>query len=202
MEEGKLKYENIVGQKFGKLLVVEEISTEKNGRKRYMVRCKCDCGNETTVEKSHLKAGRTTSCGCVQKEMRKGLGKRFRKPEGESAFNELFGSYKRSAKHRGYPFELTKEEFKEIITQPCIYCGEVLTQEYGKNSPTFASTFKYTGIDRYDNTKGYVKGNCVPCCKVCNRIKTNMPIEDMTHKLEQILSRRHIWGRELHRRDK
>lgn len=40
---------------------------------------------------------------------------------------------------------------------PCHYCGGKL----GKRCPT-------GGLDRIDNAIGYVKGNVLPCCGVCN----------------------------------
>lgn len=87
---------------------------------------------------------------------------------------------------------MSKEQFREIITQPCVYCGESLTQER-KTPAESTGTFKYTGIDRYDNTKGYVFENCVPCCRRCNRIKETMDVEEMEIALEKILSRKDIW---------
>lgn len=29
----------------------------------------------------------------------------------------------------------------------------------------------YNGVDRKDNAKGYVTGNCLPCCWPCNYAK-------------------------------
>lgn len=54
---------NIIGKKFGKLLVLEETKERKNGSKIY--KCKCDCGNTTYVRRCNLisKNG-TKSCGC------------------------------------------------------------------------------------------------------------------------------------------
>jgi hypothetical protein len=34
---------------------------------------------------------------------------------------------------------------------------------------------KVHSIDRVDNSLGYVIGNCVPCCKLCNSMKSNLP---------------------------
>jgi hypothetical protein len=31
----------------------------------------------------------------------------------------------------------------------------------------------FNGIDRVDNSKGYILGNCVPCCSWCNRAKAD-----------------------------
>ena len=56
--------ENITGQRFGKLTVLEYAG--RRGRVHFW-KCKCDCGNITTVCKSNLKNGHTTSCGCLVK---------------------------------------------------------------------------------------------------------------------------------------
>lgn len=55
---------NLVGQRFGKL-VVTELLEESNKFNRRMYKCKCDCGNETIVQSSCLLNGHTSSCGCL-----------------------------------------------------------------------------------------------------------------------------------------
>ena len=55
--------------------------------------------------------------------------------------------------------------------------------------------FRYTGIDRYDNTLGYTLENSVPCCKQCNRIKTDMAASEFAERLERIVARRNMWER-------
>ena len=55
---------DITGKRFGKLIALErdeEYSSEKNGT---FWKCKCDCGNSTTVYLGHLQSGHTQSCGC------------------------------------------------------------------------------------------------------------------------------------------
>ena len=47
-----------IGDRFGHLTVIA-----KNGRK---ITCRCDCGNEKTVDRTNLRSGRTQSCGCKQ----------------------------------------------------------------------------------------------------------------------------------------
>ena len=187
------RYENIIGRKYGLLTVIGELKKPRKKYGIYYVECVCDCGSTTVVEKSHVKSGQVKSCGCMQLEMRRGFGDRIKKTSGEAAFNETYGQYKKSARMRGYAFELSKEQFREIITQPCIYCGETLTQEKTKRDAN--GTFKYTGIDRYDNTKGYTLDNAVPCCCKCNRIKTNMSIEELEKRLTMILEHKDFWKR-------
>lgn len=66
-----------------------------------------------------------------------------------------YNQYNTSAKTRGYPFELTYEEFIDIFHSPCNYCGKQ----------------KARGIDRIENDKGYIKDNSTPCCAICNKMK-------------------------------
>lgn len=56
---------NIVGQRFGRLIVVNENANRKNH-----VTCQCDCGNTTSVDRYNLISDKTRSCGCLQKESR------------------------------------------------------------------------------------------------------------------------------------
>jgi hypothetical protein len=52
---------DLVGQKFGKLTVVEPVPP-------FSQKCLCDCGNEVIVETSNLTSHNTQSCGCYQKQ--------------------------------------------------------------------------------------------------------------------------------------
>ena len=56
---------DLVGQKFSKLLVLEETKTVSN---RVAWKCQCICGEMTTVTTDRLKGGNTKSCGCLIKE--------------------------------------------------------------------------------------------------------------------------------------
>ena len=59
------KYEDIIGQKFGKLTVLEELERTRRGQRKY--RCICDCGNENIVIGANLLYGKVISCGCEMK---------------------------------------------------------------------------------------------------------------------------------------
>ena len=41
---------------------------EEKGKRRHFL-CRCECGNETVVEYSHLRGGTTKSCGCLRREI-------------------------------------------------------------------------------------------------------------------------------------
>lgn len=60
-----LRFKDISGKKFGKLLAIKRIDT-KNGSALWY--CKCDCGNYKEVRYSNLVSGNTVSCDCHKKE--------------------------------------------------------------------------------------------------------------------------------------
>lgn len=54
---------DLTGQRFGKLVAIECVGSNKH--KVRLWKCKCDCGNETIVISQSLKLGNTKSCGCL-----------------------------------------------------------------------------------------------------------------------------------------
>lgn len=55
----------MTGERFGRLLAVKYAG--HRGRNRVWL-CRCDCGNETTVEAGMLRYGDTQSCGCLHRD--------------------------------------------------------------------------------------------------------------------------------------
>ena len=68
------QYKDLIGKKFGKLLVISKADYKKNNKIVYV--CQCDCGNKAFVKACNLT--RTTrptrSCGCIHKELNKTRG--------------------------------------------------------------------------------------------------------------------------------
>ena len=56
-----IKSLNLVGRRFGALVVLSE--AERRKYVRYWA-CRCDCGVTTEVDQGALRRGRTSSCGC------------------------------------------------------------------------------------------------------------------------------------------
>lgn len=56
---------DLVGQRFGKLAVIERVGT-RNSNVDW--KCQCDCGNTHNVVTKYLVGGYTQSCGCLQLE--------------------------------------------------------------------------------------------------------------------------------------
>ena len=59
---------NLVGQRVGRLTVLERVENEitSSGNSVVMWRCLCDCGEEIIVRSSALLHGYTKSCGCMK----------------------------------------------------------------------------------------------------------------------------------------
>ena len=166
---------DLLGQRFGRLLVIEKMESTKSNSGNVRWKCRCDCGKETISIGSQLTRKKKVSCGCYNAEKNK-------LAYGQSAFNNLLYTYKNGAKKRNIKFELSEEEFKSLITQNCKYCGSEPKQYHrGKNG-----NLLYNGIDRVDNADGYNINNVVPCCKICNCMKRNMTLLDFKNHIKKI----------------
>ena len=60
---GCLHYNDYIGKKFGRLLVIEK--ADKSNMGTYYWKCQCDCGNIIQVVGNNLQNGHTQSCGCL-----------------------------------------------------------------------------------------------------------------------------------------
>lgn len=190
-----MRKREVVGEKFGRLTVLEDRddTKHKEERKRRTLLCQCECGNIIEVNKYKVTSGYTRSCGCLFQETIDKWAESRKTPTNTSCINEIYGVYKKGAEIRGYEFNVSKEHFVDVITQPCIYCGRQYTSERRRKRKNETISFKYTGIDRYDNTKGYVEGNLVPCCKECNRMKTDHSVSHFLELLERVFARKEQW---------
>lgn len=66
-----------------------------------------------------------------------------------------FAFMKNTAKVRKLAFDLTESQCIDLTSRPCEYCGGPLAK-YGM------------GLDRIDNSLGYLFNNVLPCCTQCN----------------------------------
>ena len=62
-EVGLKNRSNLIGQRFGRLTVLED--TGERWKRQIIWKCQCDCGKITNVCTDYLTTGRTASCGCA-----------------------------------------------------------------------------------------------------------------------------------------
>lgn len=60
---------DLSGYRFGRLVVLCE--DRKDKWENYIWKCKCNCGNTTSVVSNSLRGGLTQSCGCYQRAVQK-----------------------------------------------------------------------------------------------------------------------------------
>ena len=75
--------EELKGMTFGSLKVIAELEPKmyhyrNRDAKVRMMKCRCKCGNITTVSLNNLLRGHTTSCGCYKREYCKTFLKNYR----------------------------------------------------------------------------------------------------------------------------
>ena len=183
---------DLCGMRFGRLLVKTQGPYVYAGKQqRITFTCVCDCGVECVVKSYSLFSGRTKSCGCLVHESWESTGgtKLHRgKPVGATARYAFLKSYKRNAKTRGYAWEITNDYALSLAQKPCHYCGSEPASSW-KGKYTHGE-FIHNGLDRLDNSVGYVHGNVVPCCTFCNRAKNNSSLEDFEKWLAVLVANR------------
>lgn len=135
---------DLTGRKYHKLTAIRFYDYYKKSRRW---ECLCDCGKTVFVVAGELIAGKRISCGCER--FTPGNNTKYKYDSKQAFTNTKAGALK-----RGYPFSITFEEFKTLMTNNCFYCG-------GQAS----------GLDRIDNSEGYALVNLVACCGKCNRMK-------------------------------
>lgn len=167
---------NIVGNVYGRLTVVSRAENGKDNRARFT--CKCSCGGEITTSSNSLRRGYTTSCGCYRRD--------FRKTGFDPAVNDLFSVYKQGAEKKSREFSLTRKEFADIIMGSCIYCGAAPSRKH--RPKRIKSDLLFNGIDRKDNSVGYVSGNVQPCCTICNQAKHTLTEEEFLSWLDRVFN--------------
>lgn len=173
-DRGPVKDET--GKRYGKLVVTGRHGNTLTGQATWD--CRCDCGNNTIVDGISLRRGDTRSCGCL-------VG-RASLPVGEAAFHKVFRSIKLSAKRRGYAWELSREEALALMESNCDYCG--VRPGNTCRGAEFNGEFHYSGIDRKDNSRGYVSGNVVPCCIDCNKAKSTRSVDEFLSWVDRLIT--------------
>lgn len=150
-------------------------TSEKNRHSGYV--CQCVCGIVRLVNGYTLKSGKSKSCGY---HTRKLFVERGTKPIYQAIIYLIYRNYETQAKERNYSFDLTLDQFEELIAQNCHYCGVIPSNTFKSEKSVFhgLDSFRYNGIDRMINSEGYTTENCVPCCQKCNFAKKNYNYDD------------------------
>ena len=145
--------------------------------------CECICGNFKRIFGGNVLSGMIKSCGCKKKELiAKATYNFYKNNNNLSVQKKMFSSYK---KH-GKIFQLTFDEFCNIIIKDCYYCGKQPNRyRFSKNKKL---SLKLNGIDRINSNLGYLSSNIVPCCTTCNIMKNAMTQDEFITHIKEIIN--------------
>lgn len=180
-----------IGTVFGKLTVVKHLGAI-NYNNMYL--CKCECGNSREVKLTYLiteSKRKVRHCGC-ECFVPEDHGNKKYTPE-MASYRAKAANYISQAKKRKIECTLSYDDIIPIFKSNCYYCNTPPSNIYNvrkrnrvnkKNIHQHAANNSegynvlYSGIDRIDNSKGYILGNVVPCCYQCNTAKLNYTLDN------------------------
>jgi hypothetical protein len=163
------KPKDLTGLRIGTLTVLR-FTGDKDKWGYYLWEAQCDCGNKIIRASCRFldTYQPNRSCGCMKK------GRKPISNYGAHVYS-IWRGIQKSAVERGLNCELTEEQVRELIQKPCHYCGSFPPT---KRLANLAGEFARHGIDRSDNSVGYIYSNCVPCCIQCNIAKMDWTVEE------------------------
>jgi hypothetical protein len=88
--------------------------------------------------------------------------------------------------HRNIEWDLSFEDWCEIIQKDCYFCGSKPILKEGKIHKKTGTQVPINGIDRIDSEKGYVKYNVRCSCSKCNYMKHRMTDEEFIEQVKKI----------------
>lgn len=177
--------QNIKGKKTGRLTAIKPLY--KNEYRSIVWQCLCDCGKVIEIATNTFNSGKQISCGCFHKEnSSKRMRQTMSKPEGVSITNQLFAHYKIAAKTRNLTFKISFRYFKQLIQDPCFYCGEIKRNKRLIKQKHRNFEFGFNGLDRVNSNNGYTIKNVVPCCVICNYAKHTLPKQEFFNWTKQL----------------
>jgi len=139
--------------------------------------CICDCGTRFITTTKQVQKGVRKSCGC-----RRDMNKYKALPTDIAIANTYMGRYKIGAERRNIKWKLTSEEFSVFIKGNCHYCGVEPNLEVKSRF----HIMKVNGIDRKNNDLDYETKNCVSCCEICNRAKSDLTYSEFCDWIDRI----------------
>jgi len=184
-----LWHTNNIGKKVNELTVGE--LREKRGNFFYVL-CKCSCGKDKFVKLYNLANNSAMTCGHTRYTSEIQAKKSRRQNPQLTSIKRVYKNYKRSADDT-----LTLEQFMLFSQKDCVYCGSpplktynyFTDNSYGKKSTQYSidnGNYVWNGIDRIDSSKPHTIDNCVTCCYICNRAKSDMSVEEFYKWVDKI----------------
>lgn len=167
------------GMRFGNYTLIK-FHSKSETRKLGLWESKCDCGRIVFKRTAAFTCEKTIKCQlCSNRENTKYTIL----PNQQSCKNKIVIQTRKAAKCRNLEIDLTDDQILHLVSLPCFYCD----LPYSNTTRTERGDYiNHNGLDRVDNTKGYLLSNVVPCCRYCNFAKMDVELKDWMSRIEKI----------------
>lgn len=160
-----------IGERHGKLLILDIIKNEKTVG--YDMVCLCECGNKTRQVYADIKSGKVKSCGCYNKEISSINGSTVGLNNYKSKYKWYFIQNEKQINCRSgfeviYANYLLKNNIEFIYEPKCFKLG---------NGKRYTPDFYLINEDRYIEIKGSFKTNN-------SKQKQNINLFSLEHNIE------------------
>ncbi len=136
---------DISGQRFGRLVAIKTVGSSRAGQKIW--KCRCDCGEYSTVFGSNLRLGNIKSCGCWQGRITHGHARQGKRHPLYSVWKRMhqrcYGTNDKDYKYYGARGIKVCERWHDFVA----FLADVGERPVGLT------------IDRIDNNGNYEPGN-------------------------------------------
>lgn len=171
-EANRRRAHNLLGQKFGQLLVIAPSENSANGRTQW--KCKCDCGRETITTTKDLMDGHSTSCGC------------FSGSKGENKIAEILSNhnifFKREASFNDFIFPDSQKKARYDFYLPDFNClieydGK---QHFSQGTGYYDNMEKFAKTQEHDYIKNeYAKNHNIALIRIPYTHYENIELADL-----------------------
>ena len=151
----------------------------------YAKKCSDSHKGKIMLETTKKKISQKNSGRIKSPEECKNISEGRKKEYGYASARHLFTRYRTNAKKRKHIFTLTVDEFIDITSKKCRYCG-ASPKMVSKPHSRVNGEYVHNGVDRKDNNIGYTIKNSVPCCTHCNYAKHKMSVKEFREWINRV----------------